>query len=300
MFFCFIVILFLYILFMRSVCIIFVPMKWYVLKSPSLSLDVRGELEKRGMQYFLPTQEKLQKVGGVTRRIEKPIVLNFLFIYDEWERIADFLRKELRFRLAFVYKSRSVTTGRAEPLVVPDEEMRMFARCVGQYKDSSVPYISPKEIGLEEGDLVRIVGGAFDGVEGVLLSQKGKDGGRVLVSVSNLLAVPTLHIEPEYLQILRYGKSGKHFYKHLDSYIPRLERCMRGEGDVSPVQVFVRRYCSLRLETLNAEAKMAALLLASYRVLGEEERAREQEAKLQELQPRIKSETTREFIARFV
>jgi len=275
-------------------------MKWYVLKSPTLSLDVRSELEKQGMQYFLPTQEKLQKIGGVTRRIEKPIVLNFVFVYDEYERIRDFARRELRFRLAFVYKSRSVSTGRAEPLVVPDEEMRMFARCVGEYKDCSVPYVSPSETGLEEGDIVRIVGGAFDGIEGILLSQKGRDGGRVLVSVSNLLAVPTLHIEPEYLQILQYGKSKKHFYKHLDSYIPRLERCMKGDGDVSPVQVFVRRYGALRVETLNAEAKLTALLCASCRVLEEDETAQRYYDKLQGLLPKVKSETTLQFVKRFV
>ncbi len=274
-------------------------MKWYVLKSPVLSLEVRTALENEGLQYFLPTQEKLQKIGGVTRRIEKPIVINFLFVYADFEDIHTSITRELKYRLVFVYKHRSVLGSRAEPLVVPDDEMRLFVKTVGVYKDASVPYISPTEIGLEEGDIVRIIGGQFDGVEGVLISQKGKEGGRVLVSISNLLSVPTLHIEPQYLQILQYGKSKKHFYKHLDSYIPRLERCLKGDGDVSPVQVFVQRYGALRVETLNAEVKLTALLYASYKVLQDSEMAQEYYNKLQGLLPKVKSETTLQFVKRF-
>ena len=274
-------------------------MKWYVLKSPSLSLEVRAALDGAGITYFLPTQEVMRKVGGVMRRMERPLVLNFLFLYGEQEVLKGFLRHNPVYRLAFVYTHCSIVTGEAAPLVVPDEEMRLFVRTVGAYKDRSVPYVAPTETDLAEGDLVRIVGGQFDGVEGVLLCQKGKEGGRVMVSVGNLLAVPTLDIEPQYLQILRYGKSKKHFYKHLDSYIPRLNRCLAGEGDLTAVRVFVQRYCALRTATLNAEAKLTVLLLASYRLLGDVAQVAVCAERLQGLLPKLKSEQTLQFVERY-
>jgi hypothetical protein len=214
--------------------------------------------------------------------------------------------------------------------------------------------MKPSEVDLEKGDIVRIVAGPFNGIEGVLLSQQGKEGGRVLVNVSNVIAVPTLHIEPEYLQVLQFAKKGKHFYKLVDSYVPRLRKAMEEVGKcghdgtngmngsnglhgmngasgmnggnglhgmngtngmnggngtsgrsvkaavLDPVRVFTTRFCNLQADTLNAEAKVQALLLASYRLLGEEEKAATAQAKLDELLPRVKSASTLEFVKGYI
>lgn len=314
---------------------------WYVLKSPSLALSVRDDLKKAGLKFFLPTRTVLVPMGGKTVRVEKPLAFNLVFVSTDIETLHTFKSQHPDRRLHIAYQ-RPLSYQQGDyvpPLVVPDREMEMFINAVGTYRDAEIPYMKPSEVDLEKGDIVRIVAGPFNGIEGVLLSQQGKEGGRVLVNVSNVIAVPTLHIEPEYLQVLQFAKKGKHFYKLVDSYVPRLRKAMEEVGKsgrdgtngmngsnglhgmngasgknggngtsgksvkaavLDPVRVFTTRFCNLQADTLNAEAKVQALLLASYRLLGEEEKAMTAQAKLDELLPRVKSASTLEFVKGYI
>lgn len=314
---------------------------WYVLKSPSLALSVRDDLKKAGLKFFLPTRTVLVPMGGKTVRVEKPLAFNLVFVSTDIETLHTFKSQHPDRRLHIAYQ-RPLSYQQGDyvpPLVVPDREMEMFINAVGTYRDAEIPYMKPSEVDLEKGDIVRIVAGPFNGIEGVLLSQQGKEGGRVLVNVSNVIAVPTLHIEPEYLQVLQFAKKGKHFYKLVDSYVPRLRKAMEEVGKsgrdgtngmngsnglhgmngasgmnggngtsgrsvkaavLDPVRVFTTRFCNLQADTLNAEAKVQALLLASYRLLGEEEKAATAQAKLDELLPRVKSASTLEFVKGYI
>ncbi len=314
---------------------------WYVLKSPSLALSVRDDLKKAGLKFFLPTRTVLVPMGGKTVRVEKPLAFNLVFVSTDIETLHTFKSQHPDRRLHIAYQ-RPLSYQQGDyvpPLVVPDREMEMFINAVGTYRDTEIPYMKPSEVDLEKGDIVRIVAGPFNGIEGVLLSQQGKEGGRVLVNVSNVIAVPTLHIEPEYLQVLQFAKKGKHFYKLVDSYVPRLRKAMEEVGKsgrdgtngmsgsnglhgmngasgmnggngtsgrsvkaavLDPVRVFTTRFCNLQADTLNAEAKVQALLLASYRLLGEEEKAMTAQAKLDELLPRVKSASTLEFVKGYI
>ena len=308
---------------------------WYVLKSPSLALSVRDDLKKAGLKFFLPTRTVLVPMGGKTVRVEKPLAFNLVFVSTDIETLHTFKSQHPDRRMHIAYQ-RPLSYQQGDyvpPLVVPDREMEMFINAVGTYRDAEIPYMKPSEVDLEKGDIVRIVAGPFNGIEGVLLSQQGKEGGRVLVNVSNVIAVPTLHIEPEYLQVLQFAKKGKHFYKLVDSYVPRLRKAMEEVGKsgrdgtnglhgmngasgmnggngtsgrsvkaavLDPVRVFTTRFCNLQADTLNAEAKVQALLLASYRLLGEEEKAMTAQAKLDELLPRVKSASTLEFVKGYI
>jgi len=280
---------------------------WYVLKSPSLSLSVRDELKADNIEYFLPTHTVLCNVGGQQRRVERPLAFNFIFVRDTYERARDFCRDRAELRLHVVYNRKPLHDKEAaSPLVIYDRQMEMFQQAISFYSGTEIPFVKPEEMELEKGDQVRIIGGQFSGLEGVLISQKGKDGGRVVVSLSNVIAIRTLEIEPEYLQILKFGKDNKHFYKHLDSYIPRLERVYALKGtkinakDLTPVETFVRRFSMLETDTINSQAKVLTLLHASHSVLGNAEEALEVKNKLTALLPKIKSQTTLDFVNKWM
>lgn len=278
---------------------------WHVLKAASLSLSVRDELENGHIEYFLPTHTELRNVGGTQKRVERPLVYNFIFVRGAVEALKEFCRNRPDLRLHLVYNHRPMHQEvAAEPLVIHDREMTMFQKAISFYNGQEVPFVKPEEMELEKGDQVRIIGGQFSGLEGVLMSQKGKDGGRVVVSLSNVIAVNTLEIEPEYLQILRFGKDNKHFYKHIDSYVPRLERAMASKGKLTvseraPVETFVSRFSMLQTDTVNAQAKVLTLLRASYTLLGKTTEADEASTRLEALMPKIKSQTTLDFINRW-
>lgn len=254
---------------------------WYVLRSNHMLLQVRNVLTALHQDFFLPTETITRTYGGCKKRVERPIALNLLFLHADRKYIDQFLRDHPELNLGYFYQVHSKHS-RAEytapkPIVIDDEAMKLFVRTVGQYTDSHIPYLKPDEAMLQEGDHVRIIGGQFDGVEGVLLSSQGKAGGRVLVSVSNVLAVPTLHIEPEFLQILRFGKGKKHFYKQVDAYETRLKVLMN-KGCLTDIEqqslrIFVRRFSALKTETAASQLRLLSILYASCMLTGETEEA---------------------------
>lgn len=204
--------------------------KWYVAKSARLSLPYRDELDRSGLEYFLPTRFVLQNIGGKRMRVERPVIFNFIFIRGTVFQVKEFCRSQQG--IYMVYRHQSKDDMPADDsnrlLTVGDREMQMFAQTVGEYV-SDVPFIRPSEVDLSKGDHVRIMDGPFAGVEGILLSQQGKDGGRVLVSISNIISVPTLEIRPEFLQVISFAKSGRHLYKKV--------RLVRREGTACTAQL---------------------------------------------------------------
>lgn len=280
---------------------------WYILKSPSLSLSVRDELKAANIEFFLPTHTELRNVGGKQKRVERPIVFNFVFVQSLLPVIMEFCATKPNLRLHLVYGHKPICgDGNAMPLVVSDVEMMMFQKAIRFYNGQEVPFVKPNEMELAKGDYVRIVGGAFSGLEGILVSQKGKEGGRVVVSLSNVIAVRTLEIEPEYLQILKYGKDNKHFYKHQESYIPRLEKLAQRHGEkltaseLAPIKTFVTRFSELQTDTINSEVKIHTMLYASYVILKEDDEARTLRAKIESVLPHVKAVKTLEFAQRYL
>ena len=64
--------------------------------------------------------------------------------------------------------------GKFKALVVPDEQMQAFIKVANEY-ESDVKYMNASEVLLIKGSRVRIIGGTFDGVEGILLYDKEKN-----------------------------------------------------------------------------------------------------------------------------
>ncbi len=280
---------------------------WYILKSARQSLALRDVLKDNKIEYYLPTHTILRNVGGQQRRVETPLVFNLIFVRKSLDELKLFCRNRPDLQIHVVYNHKPLHEEvAAKPLYVNDREMEMFQKALSFYSGQEVPFVKPEELELEKGDEVRIIGGQFSGLEGILVSQKGKDGGRVVVHLSNVIAVRTLEIEPEYLQILHFGKDNKHFYKHLDSYLPRLDRVLDKKGEklsaaeLAPIETFVKRFSQLRTDTVNSEAKVQALLCVSCELIGDAEGAEIAREKVQKLLPRINSQAVKDFVVKFV
>lgn len=280
---------------------------WYVLKAANLSLSLRDELKNGRLEYYLPTHTILRNVGGQQKRVEQPLVFNFIFVRSSLDELKSFCRNRPDLRIHVVYNHKPMHEEvAASPLRIGDHQMEMFQKAISFYSGQEIPFVKPEEMELEKGDEVRIIGGQFSGLEGILVSQKGKDGGRVVVHLSNVIAVRTLEIEPEYLQILHFGKDNKHFYKHLDSFIPRLDRALAvtrrklSAAELTPIETFVKRFSQLRTDTINSEAKVQTLLCASCTLIGNTEGAEEARQKVLKLLPRINSQAVKDFVVKYM
>jgi len=79
--------------------------------------------------------------------------------------------------------------------------MEQFIR-VCETHDEKLLYLAPDEIQLDKGTPVKIVGSAFDGVEGLFVRVKGKRKKQVVVLVQSVTAVVLAEFDDGYLQVI--------------------------------------------------------------------------------------------------
>mgnify|MGYP002623298883 CR=1 FL=1 len=279
-------------------------MNWYVLKmrSSQNALRFRSILTAMQCEFFLPVVTQVVRRGGVDEPVEKPLLFNYVFLRTTEHEALQFVADNIGIVLLRV----KLPEGQYGPyMIVPDYQMDSFIRAVGYYTDN-VPFVSPTADMLLKGDRVRILGGPFKGVEGLLEAQQGKDGGRVIVRITDLLAVPTLEIDPSLIQVLEFAPVGKHLYKKLDSFEPRLYKAIECRLHHEPIPtelnnhvlVFIRRFSQLQVHSLNARVRFLCYLCLAYAVQHDSEHVAAVESQLLELQSSVKGSSSKTLLER--
>ncbi len=295
---------------------------WYLLRYGQISFQkMHSQLESSGLRYFLPSYTAVEnRKKGVQVRVERALMFNMMFIYSSLDECVQFVVNNpgVNFMVKPSEEHPSVSLNQLAPeekkeefcydqatfryvITIPERQMEIFIKAVTNRNTRTIPFMKPTEIDLEKGDKVRIVGGPYDGVEGILESQKGKDGGTVYVHILNFLATRTTEIRPEFIQIIEFAKSGKHMYKKFDSFMTRGHRCVvshaKGEKitprDGSYLNVFIHRFSELKTPTVNMTAKLHLFLFIAYTCLDRKIDADAHERFLQDYLEKISSETMR-------
>lgn len=302
---------------------------WYLLKFNHISLKkIKEVLQTTEIEHFLPSFVSIENgPRGQKIRRERPLMFNMLFVHCSLKNAVYFVshHREVNFVSKRIDRSEKPTVAlnkylnrenesgeeRMVPkyddatfrhvVTIPDNQMQMFIKAVTLNKSKSIPYVKPTEIDLEKGDRVRIVGGDYDGIEGILESQKGKDGGIIFVHIQDFIATKTTEIRPEYIQILEFAKSGKHMYKKFDSFMVRGERCvnslLRGEGitsrDREYFKLFTMRFEHLVTPTTNMKAKLLLYMFIAHSCMGNENESKFFAEELMSFLPNVNSESMR-------
>lgn len=290
---------------------------WYLLRFSQMSVKrMREKLEATGLEFFLPSYTVVENRRKTMIRVERALMFNMLFVRSTLSRCVEFVvaNPNVNFMVKHSEDHPSVSLNQLKSdvddgfaydeatfryvIVIPERQMEMFIKAVQVRESGLVPYMKPTEVDLEKGDKVRIVGGAYDGIEGILESQQGKDGGTVFVHLQNFLATRTTEIRPEFIKIIEFAKGGKHMYKKFDSFMTRGHRCVLAHinnenitpRDISYLNVFTRRFCDLHTPTVNMTAKLRLFMFIAYTCLGDAENAENFRSLLVDYLPEIKSE----------
>ena len=252
--------------------------RWFVLRvlRGHNPVSYRHEIEGCGMELFLPTSHRIVRRGGRSEEVEYSLMLNYLMVRTHEERLRDWLTAWYAKHPGEISAVRRISAnGEMDSLLtIPDDQMDSFRRVVQCY-DQTIPFIDPSSELLERGDEVRVLEGPFQGLEGVLISQQGKDGGRIILRLSNILAVPTLEVKPEWIEVLRFAPAGRHLYLKMDSFEKKVAEAMKyvERGQEVPAElrrvaeVFCRRYQHLELPTRHMQARFANLMNLANTVL---------------------------------
>ena len=174
------------------------PKIWFPMRvTYSREMKVKAELDRLGIECFVPMMYRLVEVlkdgfsdlrkhGETELRKELvPAINNLIFVRSTQERISGLkTSNEVLEPLRYMMDR---TAGREhEIMTVADRQMENFLR-VASMTDESVMFLDETSIVGEEGKRVRIMGGAFEGVEGVI--RRVKRCKRVVVEIEGVMSV---------------------------------------------------------------------------------------------------------------
>lgn len=259
--------------------------KWFVAQAPFMTEGIREQVAALKEETFIPILKVNNDKGITSKRNTKLLTFNYVFIRGNKKDIEEKLKKITRIHLLYhrpgVAPGKSYGNYERKPMVVNDREMVMFMKIVSLYQNGT-PVADIQERELQKGDKVRIIDGPFKGIEGTLITSKGKKGGKVIVSLSKIVNVSTLDIEPQYIQVIQFADEKKHLYKMLDSFVIKAEHAWNkkldgeelNEEEKNQMEIFLNNY-DLQIESKNIEAKFQTLRFIAYAVLGIESQAAE-------------------------
>lgn len=171
---------------------------WYAMRVPYRNeLKVQLKLQEKGVETFIPKRKKIVKKRGKTSYELLPAVNNLIFVHSSLSVIKN-LKQEI---LNLQYLVNKVD-GESIKVVVRDNEMLSFIRTIENLEEE-ITYLSPEEINIEKGTRVKIIGGHFDGVEGIFVKVKGKRSKRVVVMLDKLLAVVMAEVDSDLIEIIK-------------------------------------------------------------------------------------------------
>ena len=170
--------------------------QWFALKTHRKEQLAEDILQKAGLRTFCPKVKRDITVRGQKKIVERPLIQNMLFAYGDFKVLNDI--KRLNPFITFCYRKNGDSF---KILKIPVREMELFIDSSTKMQDD-IMYFRPEEVELKAGDKVRIVGGIFDGYEGILLKAKGRAKRMFLINFELLGAIGT-HIAPEFVQKIK-------------------------------------------------------------------------------------------------
>lgn len=168
---------------------------WYVMRAYKSEGLAERLLTQEGVEHFIPKWYVVRVYHGRKSRRLVPVIPSLLFVRTHRSTLVEF-KKRYNF-LQFILQSRD---GSQEYLTVPDKQMDDFIR-VSERREQAVTYYTPAELNLERGSRVRIIGGPFDGVEGVFVKIRGMRNRRLVVEIPDTL-LAAVEIEPDLVEPL--------------------------------------------------------------------------------------------------
>lgn len=175
--------------------------KWFVTRVYKNEKKAEILLKEAGLSFFIAKHYEIRTYHGKKYRVLVPVIPGIVFIYACRKEIQEFRLRFSYLPLQYVMKGGRDRFGKNKYLIVPEKQMENFIKIAAQYKEEIV-YYRPEEIALDKGVRIRVHGGVFDGVEGILAKVKGKRSKRVVVVIEEIAAVATTEITPDLIEVL--------------------------------------------------------------------------------------------------
>ncbi len=160
-------------------------------------LKAKSLLELQSIDSYVPMEWRVVVTNRAKseKRVRqlRPLMNNYIFVHATAAEL--FKAKEGVNFLRYI-----MVRGGTEKLVVPDEQMENFIK-VSSQQSADLNYFTPDEVNLTKGQRIRIIGGAFDGVEGRYIKFEGRRNRHLVVEIDGVIAV-SVSIKPEFVEVI--------------------------------------------------------------------------------------------------
>ena len=179
------------------------PKTWFPMRvTYHREMKVKVELDRLGIENFVPMRYKVveSQNGGDTelRRVLVPAISNLIFVRSTQERMSE-LKRRNEVLEPLRYMMDHTATGEHTIMTVADREMENFMR-VASRTDDSVIFLDNETVVGKEGKRVEIMGGAFEGVTGVI--RRVKRCKRVVVKIEGVASVAIAYVPAGVLKVI--------------------------------------------------------------------------------------------------
>ena len=166
--------------------------RWFAMRvTYRRELKVQEKLKERGIETFVPMRYTVKVSGKAHKKVLVPIVSSLIFVHAQQSVI-----QEAKRTMPYL---QYMTNKAHDKIVVPDAQMGHFIAACGTYNESLM-FFDPSEINLAKGTRVRVIGGEFEGYEGVFVKVKGARDRRVVIAIQGVIAVAMATIHPDLIQ----------------------------------------------------------------------------------------------------
>ena len=176
--------------------------KWYVLRATyGREKKAYDYIVNDGTTAYLPLRYVHKTIEGQKRRVLIPLLPNILFVYSEKEKINEYLKQtpELSYLRYYYNHLETDVNGVNPPMVVEYKEMNNFIDATN-VDDEHLRVVNLSQCHFKSGDKVRVVEGAFRGVQGYVARVAGQQ--RVIVTIEGLCSIATAYIPSAFIEII--------------------------------------------------------------------------------------------------
>lgn len=177
------------------------PKTWFPMRvTYQREMKVKAELDRLGIENFVPMRYKVvesQNDGDTElRRVLVPAINNLIFVRSTQERVSE-LKRRNEVLEPLRYMMDHTAASEHSIMTVADRKMENFMR-VASRTDDSVMFLDNETVVGKEGKRVEIMGGAFEGVTGVI--RRVKRCKRVVVEIEGVASVAIAYVRAELLK----------------------------------------------------------------------------------------------------
>ncbi len=156
---------------------------WLVHTKPRNEKALASDLERKGIQYFLPLARHRRIYGGRTFQVEIPLFSSYLFLCGgEAERYA------------------TLMTHRAVQVIAVADQARLKAELRHVYRATTSDQPVDLYPGIKRGRRCRVMRGSLAGLEGVVIRRRGMC--RVYLGVEILGQSAEVEVDPSLLEVI--------------------------------------------------------------------------------------------------